>query len=102
MNILLERRYKYELAESIEQVESEVKSLIERRWSDFSASFSGEMKEEKSFLIKPRNTFLLINVFNMSQSLSRIEGNLQEEGDKTILSLLVRPNYLVLFMFYFS
>jgi hypothetical protein len=102
MNILLERRYKYEVPDSIEKVEAEVKSLIERPWNDFSATFFGEMKAEHSFLLKPKNTFFAIKVFNIPQSLSRVEGNLQEEGDSTIINVLVRPNYLVLFMFYFS
>ena len=108
MNPLLEQKYKYALMEPVDQVRSQLKSILQTPWYDLAINLSGRVSEDNTFKFKPKFSFG-IEVFGMVRSAAVITGKLEPNGEQTIMQLEVRPNhffllafYLVLFIFIFK
>jgi Na+/proline symporter len=81
----------------MENVRSEIESLLDRRWFDFSENISGSINKDGSFEISPKWT-----IGNIGTSHSGyLSGQMIQNNDKTIIKTIARPGYSVIAIFYF-
>ena len=99
MNLLFEEKIQYQLTEPIENVRSELESLLDSTWHDFSRNLSGTVSQDNTFKVYPKVTFAF-NVFSMPQGIALITGKLHEAGDRTHINTVVRANYILVAAFY--
>jgi hypothetical protein len=100
MNFLLQKKYKYKIGEPIQEVKAELQNLLSKRRTDFSVNLMGVIREDNTFTIKPKFSFA-IDVLGVAQILSLIDGKLETENERTVIKVIVRPNYILLCLLYF-
>ena len=91
----------YCVNDSIHNVRSQIKSLVERRPFDFSENISGTLNEDDSFKLSPKWTFGSLKVFGIQQDMTYLNGKLKEDNGQTIIETMARPNYAIVAIFYF-
>src|SRR5438309_9799532 len=101
MDALFTVKNKYVVHDSLDNVSSELTSILDRRWYDFSENISGKLNEDGSFKLSPKWTLGYLKVFGMSQDMTYLIGTLKEEGSQTIIETITRPNYALVAVFYF-
>ena len=87
--------------DSVDNVSSELSSILDRRWYDFYENISGRLNEDGTFKLSPKWTLGSLKVFGMLQDMTYLIGTLKEDGDKTIIETTTRPNYALIAAFYF-
>jgi hypothetical protein len=92
---------KYVVHDSVDNVSSELSSILDRRWYDFSENISGRLNEDGTFKLSPKWTLGSLKVFGMLQDMTYLSGTLKEDSNKTIIETTTRPNYALIAAFYF-
>ncbi|MGZ3953282.1 MAG: hypothetical protein ACXVLT_01650 [Flavisolibacter sp.] len=100
MSPLLEHKYRYIVFEPVDSVRSQLKSVLKTPWYDISINLAGKVSNDNTFKLYPKLS-LGFGVFGVVQSVSVITGKFETEGEQTNIIVEVRPNYAVLFAFYF-
>jgi hypothetical protein len=101
MNFLLEQKFKYVVLEPLKNTRDQLKSIINTPWYDIAINLSGKVSDEGNFKLYSKFS-LGFKVFNVPQNIAIITGKLVEEfPEQTIMNVVVSPNYVVLFVFYF-
>ena len=98
MDIFFTRKYKYTVYDSLENVRSEIKGIINRKWYDFSKNITGSFKDENTFVITHKWSFAIIRW--METDPAYIKGMLKEQENTTIIETTVRPNSIFVICFY--
>jgi len=101
MNVLFSVTNKYVIHASSKDISSELKEMLNRKWYDFSENVSGVMNHDGSFKLSPKWTLGYINVFGIPQNFTYLNGQIKSERGKTIIETTTRPNYAIVFAFYF-
>lgn len=92
---------KYVVHDNVDAISSELSSILDRRWYDFTENISGRLNEDGTFKLSPKWTLGSLKVFGMLQDMTYLIGTLKEHGDKTIIETTTRPNYALIAAFYF-
>lgn len=101
MNFLLEQKYRYIVFESLNNVRWQLKTITKTPWYDIAVNLAGKVSDDNTFELYSKLS-LGINVFNVPQNIAIMTGRLKTElEDQTDIHVVVRPNYAVLFVFYF-
>jgi len=96
---------KYTVHSPIEHVRSEIKSLIDKPWYDFSGKISGKLNDDDSFKLRPKLSIGFQGILGsqgiwFAQSPTYITGSLKEENGNTIIEIISRPNFSFIILFY--
>jgi hypothetical protein len=100
MNPLFKLENTYEVNDSMENVRSKMKSLVNRRWSDFSENISGTLSDDDSFKLHPKWSFGYITGFGSPQDFTYLIGTIEEVNSRVIIKSITRPNYINIGFFY--
>jgi hypothetical protein len=101
MNFLLEQKYRYIVFESLNNVRGKLKAITKTPWYDIAINLAGKVSDDNTFELYSKLS-LGVNVFNVPQNIAIIMGRLKSETEEqTDIHVVVRPNYAVLFVFYF-
>lgn len=98
MDILFIRRYKYTTHNSVDDVRADIKSIINRRWYDFSINMTGRFKSDNSFRVAPKWGLAVIRWIETSSAY--LNGTLTSKENKTIIEVSIRPNSAFVLLFY--
>ena len=98
MDILFTRRYKYTTHNSVDDVRTQIESILDRRWYDFSVNITGLFKTNGSFTLTHKWSLAIIRWIETSPAY--LNGTLSSEGNKTIMQISLRPNSLFVILFY--
>jgi hypothetical protein len=101
MDVFFTIKNKYVAHDSLDNVSSELASILDRRWYDFSENISGQVNEDGTFKLSPKWTLGSLKVFGMLQDMTYLIGTLKEDSDKTVIEITTRPNYALIVAFYF-
>jgi hypothetical protein len=101
MDVFFSLKNKYVVNASVDSVQTEIKSLTDRRWYDFSENITGKLKNNGSFEFSPKWTFGAVKVFGIPQSMTYLSGTITEDNGKTIIEITSRSNYVMVVFFYF-
>ena len=88
MDILFSFKNTYVVNDSLENVRTEIESLLDRRWYDFSENISGRINKDGSFKISLKWT---IGPIGTSHS-GYLTGVLIQDTDRTIIKTVSRPS----------
>jgi hypothetical protein len=99
MSVLLEEKYKYIVFQPVDDIRSQLKSIVEIPWYDISVNLDGKVLEDNSFKLYSKQS-IGINVFGVIQNISVIKGKLEGQGEQTTIHIEVKPNDLVLLVLY--
>ncbi len=99
MNFLFQRKHKYETHTAIEDVRQRIKSLRKSRWYDVAINFTGNIQEDDSFTLKTKQS---LGAFTkgLVKTFVFLEGQLIADNTSTKIDVTVRPNYVVVLLFY--
>lgn len=99
MNLFLEQKYKYIVFEPVENVRSQLKSIVKTPWYDLAVNLAGRVNEDNTFQLHSKLS-MGINVIGTMQNFVLLAGKLEQQKERTQINIEVRPNYSVLFAFY--
>jgi hypothetical protein len=99
MDFLLQTKYKYKIDEPLENVQSEIRDLLSSSWYDLSKNIRGRLREDNSFTLRPKFT-IPITVLGTYPDYALLDGKLSFEEGRTIIRLIARPSYLIVFLLY--
>lgn len=99
MNILFQRKHKYETHTGIEDVRQRIKSLRKSSWHDVAINLTGKIQEDNSFTLKNKQT---LGAFTrgIPKTFVILEGQLTPDNIATTIDVTVRPNYILVLLFY--
>ena len=102
MNFFLQKKYKYKIEGSLQEVKSEIKALLKPSWHDISMEKNiwGRFIDDNSFIAKPKFS-IPIKILGFHPDYAILHGILSFEQGRTIIRLTVRPSLLILLLFYF-
>jgi hypothetical protein len=102
MDILLQRKYKYKIEGSLQEVKSKIEAILKSSWYDISLTKNiwGQFISDNSFIAKPKFT-IPITILGFYPHYAVLQGKLSFEQERTIIRLTARPTILVLLLFYF-
>ncbi|RTL58736.1 MAG: hypothetical protein EKK37_10440 [Sphingobacteriales bacterium] len=100
MDILLTRKYKYTISDSIDSVRNDFGKITKGRWFDFSNNITGTLNDDNTFKLTHKWTLGYIRGFG-GNSFAYLKGNITTEDNKTIINVTLRPNITLTFFFYF-
>jgi hypothetical protein len=99
MNVLLRTKYKYKIDEPLENVQSEIKAVLDSSWRTLSRNIRGRLRKDNSFIVRPKFT-IPITILGTCPDYALLEGKLSFEEGRTIIRLTARPSYLIILLFY--
>ncbi|HEX7902345.1 MAG TPA: hypothetical protein VF487_00600 [Chitinophagaceae bacterium] len=98
MNIFFTQKNKYKVNDSIENVRSEIKLIVNRRWYDSSKNITGKIYDDNSFRLTHKWSFVIIDWIERSPAY--LNGTLSADNNKTIINTTLRPNSGFVLFFY--
>ena len=98
MDIFFTRRHNYIINDSIDNVRAEIKSITGSRWYDASDNISGSIKNNGSFKLTQKWSFIVIQWIERSPAY--LNGTLLAEDNRTIINTTLRPNSAFVISFY--
>jgi hypothetical protein len=101
MDIFFNRKKSYTVNDSMENLRDKIKYLTDQKWHDFTYNFFGEIKNDNSFILKPKWNFLDFSFRGPIGSSAYLSGILKEDGMNTIIETNLRPNSFGVILFYF-
>lgn len=99
MNLFFSQKHIYTVNDTLNNVQADIKSLINRKWHDFSENIAGTITDDGSFKLTHKWSFAVIKWIENSPAY--LKGTLSTEKNKTIINTTVRPNSAFVLSFYF-
>ena len=101
MNLLFQSSHHYTIDRPSDQVEGKLRSIVTRRWDDYSMDVVGFLKRDGSFCIT--NKWGITRKYRgIDNKGAHITGKLKGDATNTSLKITTGPNRLLLTLFYLS
>jgi hypothetical protein len=99
MSPLFEQKYRYIVFEPVDNVRSQLKSILKTPWYDIAVNLAGKVSNDNTFKLYPKFS-MGVEVFGVIQRVSVLTGRIEANGEQTNVIVEVRPNHAVLVAFY--
>lgn len=99
MNPLFEQKYCYIVFEPVDNVRSQLKSILKTPWYDITVNLTGKVSNDNTFKLYPKLS-MGVKVFGVVQSVAVLTGRLEPASGQTNIVVEVRPNHALLLAFY--
>ncbi len=91
----------YKVYDSVESIHDRISSLTAMSFWETSPNITGTINEKHQFELYPKIIFPAISILGIPQHSVVIEGNIQQDGNCSIVDIVVRPKKRFLFLLYF-
>lgn len=98
MNIFFSHKRTYVTHEPLEDFNVKLKSIVDRRWYDFSENITGNVHADGNFTLTHKWSFTYIIWFETSPAY--LSGTISPDIRGTIITSTVRPNSMFVILFY--
>lgn len=99
MDFLFSRTYKYTINEPIDNVLQDFSKVTNRKWTDFSDNITGKLNDDNSFKFTHKWTLGYIRGI-FGNDFATIKGNINDNGENTVIEITLRPNFGLVFFNY--
>jgi hypothetical protein len=97
MDILLRKKYTYNLPDSFERTKEKLQAASKDRFSNFSSRLPEIIGEDGSFNL--RSNFSLFSAVNYGQTIY-LKGKIAPTTEGTTVNIILTPNFVFLIVFY--
>jgi len=98
MDILFSQTHTYTVNDSIENVQANITSIVNKKWQDFSENITENITEDNNFKLTHKWSFAVIKWIENSPAY--LSGTLSADNKQTVIKTTVRPNSGLVIFFY--
>jgi hypothetical protein len=99
MNILFTRKYTYTVNAAVDDVRTDLAKIMHAPGHEGSKNIAGTLNDDNSFNLTQKLPFGP-NKIDSPNGIAYLSGTIRQEGDKTIIETILKPNTGFVLMFY--